>query len=75
MNPAYKDGLIRTIGDVICLCSIDGELLHKLYNHKNEEYCCDGFNVYMPDLFYVPTSTDQYTRYLIHNDDIISTLA
>ena len=73
MNPDYKDGYIKTNGDVICLYSPEGEYVQGLYNWKTRKFN-ELYNIAMPQAFQIPTLIEIPTRYLIHNSDIILTL-
>lgn len=73
MNTNYKNGCIRTTGDVICLFDSNNKYVYGLYNWKTK-VSPENINISMPKEFYIPALIDRPTRYLIHNNDIILTL-
>lgn len=72
MNTDWSTGFLRNKNDVLCLFDINGKYIYGLYNFKTSTFHPD-FKIYMPKEFYIPTSVDRPTRYLIHNDQIIIT--
>lgn len=74
MNSDFKDGIVRTKDEVICLCDKEGKFLCSLYNWKKEEKA-QGYNIYLASDFYIPAVVDRKARYLIHNNDLIVILA
>lgn len=73
MNIEYKNGFIRTTGDVICLLDADKMYVNGLYNWKTNKHP-ETVNIIMPKEFYMPVLIDRPTRYLMHNNDLILTL-
>lgn len=72
MKTDFKEGIVRTKDDVIYLCDENGKYIDSLFNWRKKE-TNNKYVIFMPADFYVPTTIDRKTRYLVHNHDLILT--
>ncbi len=73
MNNEYVNGNITTEGDYIWLKSDTLNL--PIYNYRDKVKANSKYIIYMPEEFCLPLTKPRKTRYLVHNNDLILTLA